>query len=50
MFDSGLAELYKIAAFDIGLQPATKREGAGLGMKETLGFAGLGVVGDVQVV
>ena len=49
MLDSGVAELDKVAAFDVGLQPAAEREGAGLGMKETPSLAGLGVVGDVQV-
>lgn len=50
MLDSGVAELDKFAAFDIGLQPAAEREGAGLGVEETPGLAGLGVEGDVQAV
>ena len=44
-----MAELYKVTAFDVGLQPAAEREGVGVSMKEPPGFAGLGVVGDVQV-
>ena len=50
MFDSGSAELDEVAAIDKGLQPAAKREGARLSMEEAPPFAGLGVVGNVQVI
>lgn len=39
MLDSGVAELDKVPALDIGLQPAAEREGAGLSMEEAPGLA-----------
>ena len=50
MLDSGSAELDEVAAIDKGLQPAAEREGARLSMEKPPPFAGLGVVGDVQVI
>lgn len=49
MLDSGVAELNKFAAIDVGLQPAAEWKGARVSMKEAPCLAGLGVVGDVQV-
>lgn len=49
MLDSGVAELNKFAAIDVGLQPAAEWKGARVSMEEAPCLAGLGVVGDVQV-
>ena len=50
VFGGGSAEFNEVAAIDKALQPAAKREGTRLSVEKAPPFAGLGVVGDIQVV